>query len=412
MNWEFIEQVSEPLYRLASQWQKGDVRFWAVRYTIPALVIPCLLLALSGCALRSSSMSIRGTQPLVKIGLAAPFEGLDRPLGYEALAGVKLALAERNAAGGVAGYMVELVALNDFGEPDEARLQAREFAADPAVIGVITGWSDETARVALPVYRQVGLAVAVAWSVPPELADRESGVVLVAADTQRVAEVLAEVVVAGDPDRIVVVGDELSATPYAASIDASGSRVQVISPPDTWSPESIDEWSARLTLSRIRPPDALILTVDGTLAGELLLSLSTFGWMGESFGGAEAGSVNLMSVAEHAAAGLTFASPAPAGKDVPPSVERDSALGQDLVAPRAVLAYDATHVLLDAIELSIQQDGHPSRQGVMNALPEVRRDGLTGVIAFDTTGRRIDAPVWLYNIVHKDYPGEVSSCGS
>jgi len=117
-----------------------------VRHTARHSTVIICLLALSGCASGFSLLSHYGTRPLVKIGLAAPFEGLDRPLGYEALSGVKLALAERNAAGGVGGYIVELVALNDFGESQEAYLQAREFAADPDVLGVVTGWSDETAH--------------------------------------------------------------------------------------------------------------------------------------------------------------------------------------------------------------------------------------------------------------------------
>lgn len=53
------------------------------------------------------------TRPVVKIGLIAPFEELCRDDGYEVLNAVKLAVQERNAAGGVAGRDVALVALND-----------------------------------------------------------------------------------------------------------------------------------------------------------------------------------------------------------------------------------------------------------------------------------------------------------
>jgi len=120
----------------------------------------------------------------------------------------------------------------------------------------------------------------------------------------------------------------------------------------------------------------------------------------------ESGSVRLVDVAGSLAAGLTFVSPAPAGQDV---AQHEGNLTQEKegLGPRAVLAYDATHVLLDAIELAIQEDGYPSRQGVTAALPKVQRRGLTGDIVFDAAGRRIDAPVWLYNIVDKSYPGRV-----
>ncbi len=75
-----------------------------------ACLVACLLL--SSCAFPGS------VKPTVKIGLSAPFEGLYRDLGYEVLYATRLAVRERNAAGGVAGrYLVELVALNDFNEP-------------------------------------------------------------------------------------------------------------------------------------------------------------------------------------------------------------------------------------------------------------------------------------------------------
>jgi ABC-type branched-subunit amino acid transport system substrate-binding protein len=376
-------------------------------YRILKSVIVCLL-ALMGC------MPPRGTEPLLKIGLAAPFEGLDRPLGYEALQGVKLALAERNAAGGVGGYKVELVALNDFDEPDEAQLQAREFAADPAVVGVVTGWTAATVRASLPDYQQAGLAVVVPWSVPPELANREAGLVLVAADTRRVAGALAEAVAASThPRQIVVAGDAASAAPYTQSLSALRLPVQVVPPPGALDDEisvksSLGErWAARIILDLAQPPDAVILATDGALAGETLLALADLNWSGVTYGGADAGSVHLVNVAGDAADGLTFVSPAPAGRDLLQVIDRDSTLEVRKLGPRAVLAYDATHVLLDAIELAIGQNGYPTRHGVAAALPEVQRPGLTGIITFDAAGRRVDAPVWLYNIVHKDYPGQM-----
>ncbi len=328
-------------------------------------------------------------------------------MGYEALSGVKLALAERNAAGGVGGYMVELVALNDFGEPKEAYLQAREFAADADVLGVVTGWSDETARASLSGYSQTGLAVVVAWSVAPELADSHPGMLFLAADIQRLSRVLAEAVVAVDPSRVVVIGEDASAALYAEAIAVLGREAQIVRPPSSLDGASLTQWATIMVSGRIRPPDALVMTVDGSQGGEVLRALSSQGWAGFAFGGAETGSLHVISVAGNAATGLTFASPAPAGADLLPSVRGDSTVDQSRLSPRAVLAYDATQVLLDAIEIAIHRDGHPSRQGVAAALPQVRRDGLTGTIVFDVAGRRVDAPVWLYNITHKQYPGKV-----
>jgi hypothetical protein len=116
-----------------------------------ALLGVCVLLP--GCAFPGS------VKPTVKIGLSAPFEGRYRDLGYEVLYAVRLAVGQRNQAGGIDGrYLVEFVALNDFDEPDEAVLQAQKMSVDPGVLGVLGGWSAATARAAVPVYDRLGLA--------------------------------------------------------------------------------------------------------------------------------------------------------------------------------------------------------------------------------------------------------------
>ena len=83
---------------------------------------------------------------MVKLGLIAPFEELYRDDGYAALHAVRLAISQRNAAGGVAGRQVALVALNDNGRPDEARQQAANLGVDGDVLGVIGPLHGDTAQ--------------------------------------------------------------------------------------------------------------------------------------------------------------------------------------------------------------------------------------------------------------------------
>jgi ABC-type branched-subunit amino acid transport system substrate-binding protein len=114
---------------------------------------------LTFCVLSLATCSFPGSvKPTIKIGLSAPFEGLYRDEGYEALYAARLAARQRNEDGGVGGrYLVELVALNDFNEPGDAVLQARKMAVDPGVMGVLGGWTPETVRAAAPEYRRLGL---------------------------------------------------------------------------------------------------------------------------------------------------------------------------------------------------------------------------------------------------------------
>jgi len=80
-------------------------------------------------------------------------------VGYDALYAVKLALREWNEAGGVEGYMVELVALDDSGDPDQAPGQASELILDPLVMGAIGHFDDGTTLAVSPVYQEGGVAL-------------------------------------------------------------------------------------------------------------------------------------------------------------------------------------------------------------------------------------------------------------
>jgi hypothetical protein len=120
--------------KLAPSWMSG-------------LILSLSLLLLSACAVPGS------TQPVLKLGLLAPFEGELRHQGYQRLYGVKLALQEANLSGGVAGYKIELVALNDYNDPLEATAQAKEIMLDPAIQAVIGPWDADVYQAAAQVLR-------------------------------------------------------------------------------------------------------------------------------------------------------------------------------------------------------------------------------------------------------------------
>jgi ABC-type branched-subunit amino acid transport system substrate-binding protein len=98
------------------------------------------------------------TQPIVKLGLIAPFEEAHREEGYAVLDAVKLAIGERNAAANGAGWQIALVALNDNGRPDEAATQARNLGVDRDVLGVVGPLSEATAAATGPILSADGLA--------------------------------------------------------------------------------------------------------------------------------------------------------------------------------------------------------------------------------------------------------------
>ncbi|MDY0019926.1 MAG: ABC transporter substrate-binding protein, partial [Anaerolineae bacterium] len=94
---------------------------------------------------------------VIKFGLVAPFEGRYRSIGYDAIYAARLAVREINAAGGVDGWQIELVAYDDRGDPDLARTAARNLAVDPDVVAVIGHYHQESTVAAQAAYADAGL---------------------------------------------------------------------------------------------------------------------------------------------------------------------------------------------------------------------------------------------------------------
>ncbi len=342
-------------------------------YGVIAILLTTLLLGLAYTQIKAGS-----APPTVKIGLVAPFEGHYRSTGYEVLFAVKLALQERNRGEGLVGYRVELVALNDFNEPSEAYRQAQSLAADPGILGVIGHFSSEATEAALPIYQEAHLAVAVPWSVDGSiLKDDTKGVVSVAATKDEALEQLQGVGRKMGFDQLEFISE--------ANIESISDDVQAVQ-----------------------------LSTDAVTAGNIMLALHESNISVPVFGQTDVGNRQLIQVAGAPANGLIFVSPGPAATDVQADqdfIEAYQALAGFPPPPRAVQAYDATHVLLDSIEQAIMLNdkwfNQPDRSEVSEIITTIQHDGLTGEIIFDTHGQRLNAPIWIYQISNSTYPGKL-----
>ena len=131
----------------ANRLKIDDLRFKIVRVIhLQSLIF--ILFLFTGC---------NSVAPVIKIGLVAPFEGENRAIGYDAIYAARLAVREINAAGGIGGYRVALVALDDSSDTGLAQENAKSLVVDPGVIAVIGHWLPETTAVTLPIYTQANL---------------------------------------------------------------------------------------------------------------------------------------------------------------------------------------------------------------------------------------------------------------
>jgi branched-chain amino acid transport system substrate-binding protein len=361
-----------------------------------ALVFSCGLCLVAGC------LPPLYAQPTVKIGLVASFEGLFRPLGYDALNAVKLAIAERNERGGVEGYLVELVALNDDQDPESAVQRAREMAVDPDVMGVIGHFGEETTVAALPVYDEEGLALVVPASTStPATGGR--GIFQLAADDCRIGKVAARYAAGEMAVQHVVAfggGEELLRC-FTEVIEESGATVHQV-------PEG--ERARLLSSLEEESPDLLFFGGEALAGAELLVELRGSGADVPVLGGNGLNRPQLVQVAGDAAEGVTYVGITPPLGDER-FTEAYQALSGGPPGPYAALYYDAAGLLLDALERCIALEGKPSRDGLMAALAETEDyQGLTGPISFDADGQAQHATVYVYKIVDGRYPGQLQTC--
>jgi len=331
-------------------------------------VIGRLLSALIALALTACSV----TQPVVKIGLVAPFEGRYRGVGYDAIYAVRLAVREHNAAGGLNGYRVEVVSLDDGGDPAAAADQARKLALDPAVLGVIGHWRDDTTLAAAPVYAQAGLPLIAAGVGAP----------LPSAPCPTARCSLAFRLY---PTNAAI---EMAATHYVTATLGLDRLLFV-------------RGEADLTqVQQVTQPEAAFLDLDPVSAADAVVALAKQREPVTWLGGAALADRQYAAIAGTAAEGtyIVLGAPLPADLTAPGDfVARYRALANAEPGWRAPLAYDAANLLFDAIAQAAAQ-GPPSRSGVAEALRTIRHQGLTGSISFDDEGNWREAHLYLYRI--------------
>jgi ABC-type branched-subunit amino acid transport system substrate-binding protein len=308
----------------------------------------CFALCLLLVTLLSACTCLRMTRPAVKIGLVGPFEGQYRYVGYDAIYAARLALREANAAGGVGGYTVQLVAYDDQGTVAGARTAARNLVLDPDVVAVVGHFQAETTAAAQALYGEADLPLISAGTVEGGIG-AERGLLCPLLDYLRRA---------------------------ARGGAGSGSQVLWIpADPDARAFTCTDGLTVQAGTQLPPPPgvEMVLLTLDPVRAGEALVALRQAGWDGVVGGGPTLGSPLFAQIANPV--DVTFATPY-RWPDVE-GVDADfSAAYQSLgphvprPGPFALTTYQSVQTLLAAIEAAHRAGETPTRQALTRHLTQ------------------------------------------
>lgn len=123
-----------------------------IRLCVTATAVAALMLVVGACSSSSSSK----TSSVVRIGLEAPLTGDQKDVGAGMLDGAKLAAAELNAAGGISGKQVEIVAIDDAADPSVG-VTAAKAAIAKGLDAVVGPYNSGVGAKTLPLYIDAGL---------------------------------------------------------------------------------------------------------------------------------------------------------------------------------------------------------------------------------------------------------------
>ncbi|HEY6057225.1 MAG TPA: branched-chain amino acid ABC transporter substrate-binding protein [Candidatus Limnocylindrales bacterium] len=102
-----------------------------------------------------------GTKGTLKIGTELPMSGSETANGEPTANGVKLAIKQQNAKGGVAGYTLDINvqddAVNGVHDPQQGAKNMGTLVADTAVVGVVGPFNSSVAQAEIPITNEAGL---------------------------------------------------------------------------------------------------------------------------------------------------------------------------------------------------------------------------------------------------------------
>jgi branched-chain amino acid transport system substrate-binding protein len=302
---------------------------------------------------------------------------------------------------------VELVALDDRNDPTEAAQQARELAVDKDVMGAVGGLSNECALAAAPDYHKAGLPLLAVAATAASLTDQGYPEILRLAARDDAVALAAAGFAANtlQAKRLAVLADPAQtglAAAFQAAAKAAGATIVYTG--------DVSQWQLTFTSLindlRARSPDLVFFAGRVAEAGPFLQQARAAGLRFAFLAGPAAEDPRLAQIAGSAAegayavglAGLASGGAFAAGY---------TAMAGHAAGPRAALAYDATNVLLSAIERAAA-GGRPTRAKVLAELAKTRGyAGVTGEISFDKKGDTPLARPAIFKFTGGSYPGAV-----
>lgn len=354
------------------------------------LVLGLCCAALIGCTDKKSDV--------VKIGAAGQLTGPEAVFGADMLNGVKLAVEEWNAKGGVLGKKVVIVEGDDGAEPRQAVAVANKFVNEN-VAGVVGHFNSSCSIPASEIYHRAGIPQISHASTNPKLTEQGFANVfrVCGRDDQQGSAAARFATGTLKVKKVAIIHDK---TTYGQGFaeefrKALGPGVEVVIFEGINKGEK--DYSPVVTKVKALNPELVFFGGIYTEGGLLIKQFKAVGGTAPFIGGDGIMSEELVKIGGPAVEG-SYATFGPDTKDKASAKGFNENYRKKYGEPGvySVYAYDAANILLQAV----QKAGSPDHGKTVAAIRGISYDGALGHIEFDAKGDVKESPYVVWKVTN------------
>jgi branched-chain amino acid transport system substrate-binding protein len=323
----------------------------------------------------------------ILVGLQLPLTGNEAKMGQDMKQAAELAVDEINAAGGINGKKIELVAQDDASDPQTATAAANKLVSQQ-VVAVVGGYSSGATIPATGVYHQNGIPMVVTAANSQKISDQKfPEIFMINGTTVHQAAIAADYMInKNHAKKVAIIHDNSGyakdlAERTKADVEKAGGQVVVF---DAVNPDESDFSSLNSKLKQDKP-DATYWTAYYKAGGLFIKQFKQQGVTGIIGVGDGSNDMTLIQIAGKEAAEGTFITTSPTAEFLPEAkkfLDDYKAKFHADPGPYSALEYDGIHVLADAMKRAKSTDP----KAIGEALKKTDLKTLSSQVSFNDDG--------------------------
>jgi branched-chain amino acid transport system substrate-binding protein len=360
-----------------------------------------------GFVLPMASIADAQSKGTIKIATQSPLSGGQAALGEGIKLGAQLAIEKFKGPLEKAGFKVELVPYDDQAKPDVGVANAKNVIADKDIMVVVGHLNSGVAIPSSEVYREANLAMISPANTSPIVTDRGYPNIFRICGRDDVQGVVGSEFAAGTlkAKSVYIIHDK---TTYGQGVaeffkaDAEKKGIKVLGYEGT---EEKSNFDPIITPMKARNPDLVYFGGIYEQAAPFFKQAREKGVKSKFMGPDGMDSSDLTKIAGKTVVGMHYTSVAgpvsvyPKAKQFADEYKKKFGKNPE---PFAAQAYDSAVIAIKALEGATKGGKAPTRDAVTAAVRDVRYDGITGTVEFDSKGDPKKALYFVLQVASDD----------